>query len=149
MPSTQKEWWKIDFIPFFHDRNDRIRKQKKGAVDISCGLKSWHATYTLKNLTYEKSRQKIVCPKFHSRKATKVEVRKKRDKKDKTEGDCHHLGEVCRPFQWSLPVISVKFVGHFSEVCRSFQLFLSVIQVVLWSSGSASFRIFLLFNNLI
>ena len=44
-----------DFIPFFHDRNDRIRKQKKGAVDISCGMKSWHATYTLKNLTYEKN----------------------------------------------------------------------------------------------
>lgn len=112
-------------------------------------MKSWRATYALKNLTYEKTRQKIACPKFHSRKVTKVGMRKKRDKIDKTEGACHHLGEVCRSFQWSLPIISVKFVGHFSEVCRSFQLFLSALSVVLWSSKSMWFCILLLFNGLI
>ena len=129
-------------------------KQKSGATDISHGKRKKKARGHAVTRTpgsfpvYEKSRQKLVNMQFHSREATKVWMRRKRDKKDKTKEYCHHLGWVCPSFQWSLSVISVKFAGHFSEVCRSFQLFLSVIPVVLWSSGSAHFRISLLFNDL-
>ena len=83
-------------------------------------------------------------------------MRKKRDKKEKKEGARHHLGWICWSFQWSLPVISVKFAGHFSEVCRSFQWSLSVISVkfvghldYFMAIKNTYLRIFLLFNNLI
>lgn len=46
-------------------------------------------------------------------------------------GFASHFSEVCRSFQWSLPVISVVFagnLGHFTDIRKHMSPYLSVIQ---------------------
>ena len=131
-----------------------------GAVDISCGMRTWESRgiqltclriWLTKRADKRLSARSSIPEKLQRSESANNGIRKTKQRglaiiSVKCVG---HFSEVCRSFRWSLSIISVKFVDHFSEVSRSFQLFLSFISVVLWSSVSTCFRIFLLFSNLI